>query len=84
MKTTGKVSATKKVGTPLEGDDKAGIQPAGPNVEGQTEAVNDAMAVIGELTWEERKHFMKRFAEVFGEEANLRSAGHDFDTAAYA
>lgn len=59
------------------------IKPAGPNVEGQTEAVNTAMSSLGGLTFEERKVFKKRFEEVFNKEADLRSVGKDFDSKDY-
>lgn len=59
------------------------INPAGPNTEGQTEAVSNAVASLADLTWEERKYFMRRYSEVYSQEADLRSQGKDFDVEAY-
>lgn len=80
IKSTEGVGASPK----LSGDIEHGeIVNRGPNREGETEAVSDAVASLADLTWEERKYFMRRFSEVFGEESNMRSQGKDFDTAAY-
>ncbi len=59
------------------------INPAGPNTEGQTDAVNSAVASLGKLSFDERKVFKKRFEEIFAKEADVRSVGHDFDSKEY-
>lgn len=50
---------------------------------GQTETVSDAVKQLADMTWEERQAFAKRVNEVVNQEADKRSVGHDFDTAAY-